>query len=571
MKTYRRTSTAKGWGSPAGGIPYSHYRSIGGFYAPGDEPRDCPEEKTLIAAIVELNREIGGKTITTRKARAIYEDIRKKDKEHHRHRREIETLDLADRAKQKLIDDIDGKIIFKKDTKTDLRSGYPVRDQRVSHGISPCENDPDHVKNGRRQRYKHLDGVPKEELLYEIWLLDFLAGEEDCERADVERRFDSSRRIGALVQCSTKGWWRGQNGSEPYPGKIQRYQTIGGDWIGPTNGADTSEWRWQEYMRFYGPMPLLKRVFDSIYDCPIIKWTIDRAVELGMLDEDAVDDPYEWAKDYLNRALHCVQVEGHKCFRKVNGYLCGRQYYIPGTYRWLSTRYDALGFLSLPDLWDGADTEKILEQAVSSGDILVWETTVPVRDASGELSFRPSGINTAIGIDRWNYGCEVVEIRRQKEEFWRGYSSSTFERLERKMQERKAEAARIQAEEKAHQERIRRQQLEAKEAEERAAEAPILQAVLASLEDPQSHNYKAIVSMRLKEVERVGDWGLYGLIRQNLDTRLSFEGMEVIAQRALELGILVHSEKRGGFHGKNWSPPGVFTGKATSKKPTLAE
>jgi hypothetical protein len=263
----------------------------------------------------------------------------------------------------------------------------------------------------------------------------------------VERRLESNRRRGGLEPCKTiKGWWRGQNGSEPNLGDIRKYQTIGGEWIGPTNDTGTKEARWQEYMRFYGPMPLLKRRFDAIHECPIIEWTIDRAVELGLMDENAVDDPYEWAKAYLNRALNCVQVEAHLCVRKVNGYLCGRQYYTFGTYRWLTIRTDALGFLTLPDLWDGADTEKIFEQAVSCGDVLSWEQTLPVRDASGELSFKPCSIRTLIGIDRWNYGCEMLEIRRQKESWDTAYTQSTCERLERKVQERKAEAVRIKAE-----------------------------------------------------------------------------------------------------------------------------
>src|SRR3982074_1031653 len=86
MRQYskRRPKKAQGWGSPTGGIPYSHYRSLGGFFAPGDEPKDCPEEQTLIRAMIDLNREIGGKTITPRKARAIYEDCRSKDKENNK-------------------------------------------------------------------------------------------------------------------------------------------------------------------------------------------------------------------------------------------------------------------------------------------------------------------------------------------------------------------------------------------------------------------------------------------------------------------------------------------------------
>jgi hypothetical protein len=165
-------------------------------------------------------------------------------------------------------------------------------------------------------------------------------------------------------------------------------------------------------MRFYGQMPHLKRKFASIYDCPIIQWTIDRATEFGLMVEDAVNDPYEWAKTYLNNALNCVIVEAHKCFRKVNGYHCGRQYYAPGVYRWLTRRFSSIEFFPLPDLWEGANAEQIFNQSVACGDVLVWEDRF--------------GIKSAVGIDLLNYRCEIAEIQRQQQEFWRGYASATF-------------------------------------------------------------------------------------------------------------------------------------------------
>jgi len=575
MRQYskRRPKKAQGWGSPTGGIPYSHYRSLGGFFAPGDEPKDCPEEQTLIRAMIDLNREIGGKTITPRKARAIYEDCRSKDKENNKKRFEIDRLNIDAKLKQGLIDDIDAKIIFKKDTKTDLTSGYPARDQRVSHGIDPRENDPDHVKNARRQRYKHTDGMPKEELLCEIWLLDFLAGEEDCERADAERHFESNRRRGALEQCKVKGWWRGQNGRDPDLSDIRRYQTIGGAWIGPTNDTDT-EYRWQEYMPFYGPMPLLKRRFDAIHECPIIEWTIDRAVELGLMDENAVDDPYEWAKAYLNRALNCVQVEAHKCFRKVNGYLCGRQYYIPGTYRWLGMRYDALGFLSLPDLWDGADAEKILAQAIACGDVLMWGGSATVVDANGVMSFRDSSINNIIGIDKWNYGCEVWEIQRQKVAAWNAYATTTFERLERKVQERKEEVARIKAEKEAEIARIQAEEERAAEEQEQER----LSTLLEAMANPE-HDHNKMLRM-LPSARNLGSMNIANTIQAHIAFLEDGEEIELssldfcdIADRAVELGLIVLDEKESTHRGTDWKPQssGFATVKATTKKPTLVE
>jgi hypothetical protein len=545
MNTYRRTTKAKGWGSPSGGIPYMHYRSLGGFYAPGDEPKDCPEENTLIWAIIDINRE-HGKTVTTRKARAIYEDCRSKDKELHRQRRALESMSMDARTKRTLIDEIDDKITFKRDTDTRLTSGYPVRAQSISHGSDPDENTRDHYRNGRRQRYKHLDGVPKEELLCEMWLLDFVAGEEDCERSDVERRFDSSRRIGAIVPCKVKGWWRGQNGEEPSYGKIQKYRTVGGDWIGPTD-SDSKEARWQEYMRFYGTMPHLKRVFDSIYDCPILKWTIDRAVELGMMVEDAVDDPYEWAKAYLNRALNCVQVEAHKCFRKVQGYYLGRQHYTPGAYRWLTRRFSSIEFFPLPDLWEGANAEQIFYQSVACGDVLVWEDRF--------------GIKSAIGIDRYNYGCEVWEINRQRDEFWRRYASATFEtledRAERKRAFAKAESDRIVAKMKADRE---------------AGERVLVASIVDGLDNSKHIATETIVSLPHKVTNEDGD-GMSMRITSELNQygiELPSWGWELVFHTAVELGLLVY--ERDGYHGRDTKRPrSGFGGKATIKKPTLEE
>lgn len=104
--------------------------------------------------------------------------------------------------------------------------------------------------------------------------------------------------------------------------------------------------------------------------CELVKWTVDRALELG---EEI--DATEAIRRYKS-AWKCSNVPGRKPLRKdpKTGLVCNRNHYLPHMFRWMPRLTE-----QTLDFWEWVEAEvknagepdKLLETAIGKGDVIV--------------------------------------------------------------------------------------------------------------------------------------------------------------------------------------------------------
>jgi hypothetical protein len=293
-----------------------------------------------------------------------------------------------------------------------IENGY-VRGYRTNVRGSVAERYPDSYRN----RFDQISPRRRAELVAEIMRLENkfrseksgrpLEDAEKCQPEEAEKIINRGLRKGGFFKYNkATDLYCGVNTPEPDPSRIISNRS-----------PDRLTPKQREHWELFGMVPGMEHDFEDTTTSELVPWIIAEAAKRG-----ETIDTKEAVRRY-NAARKCSRIAADVPFEHLGGRVYGRNFYSPGDFRTMPycANLERYRIWADGETSEGADTEKLLLQAIACGDV--------VERDRGEDRFN-SGV-----VSRAYIGAETLSSRRRAKE-----EKERMEEEERKKAEQKKPA-----------------------------------------------------------------------------------------------------------------------------------
>lgn len=332
--------------------PFSHYVS-------GKPGRNGTIEEWR-NRILEEERNAGNKDITPDKAKEYLDGLIRISRDAEQKARDAK----RDSASANTLEKIRKGIFVKWDKKTELLRGRNVPVKRESLGLKRGGKRGIQSQDSQRSRHDLAPYLPRHEALLGIQQREQAAG-FPCDEPRSEQIMENGRKNGWLMRHEESSTWGGSRATPPEGAKAKRLGLV-------RNLTDRQRYWWD----VFGTMPPMQYTgWRDIESCGVLRWTVERYVELGeTITAEEADRRYHAA---WNSSSDPVKKPFFK--NRETKMVRGRNHYVPGVFIGLP-RFEEnspeFWFWALQHLPEGSNVERLLEQAIERGDVMTKESPV---------------------------------------------------------------------------------------------------------------------------------------------------------------------------------------------------
>jgi hypothetical protein len=242
-----------------------------------------------------------------------------------------------------------------------IENGH-VRGYRTNAKGSVAERYPDSYRN----RFDRISPHRRAEFVAEIMRLEDafrsaklgrpLKDAEKCKPEEVEKIINRGLRKGGFFKHNkATDLYCGVNAPEPDPSRIISNRS-----------PDRLTAKQREHWELFGMVPGLAHDFENTLTSELVPWVIAEAAKRG----ETIDSK-EAIRRY-NAARKCSRIASDVPFEHLRGKIYGRNFYSAGDFRNMPYcgNLDAFRKWADKEAVEGADTEKLLEQAIAAGEVI---------------------------------------------------------------------------------------------------------------------------------------------------------------------------------------------------------